>query len=123
MPLILLVGIECFRVVDQVSVAVYTPLFVAGAGIDHRFVSQHGTTFVGNIQKVAVALLALFVLEGSIGLPAVLVVVVFVLNKMNEDVFDAVKSFCIEEVKGVMRGRKVAVHAVGYKPLGIVHMG
>ena len=69
------------------------------------------------------AFLALFVFEGCIGCIPGFLVVVFVLNKMEYDVFDAVHGFGIKEIKGIMWGRKMAVHTVCDKSLGIVHMG
>jgi hypothetical protein len=119
----LFVGIKLFGVVDQVPVAVHTLLLVAGPGIDHRLMSQHGSALVWNVEKVAVALLALFILKGSIGLVAVLVVIVRVLNEMNDNIFGAVEGLRIEEVKGIVWGRKVTIHAVGYKTLSIVYVG
>ena len=52
---------------DQVVVTVHAFLFIAGSGINHRPVGQHGTTLGGHVQKVAMAFLALVVVEGSIG--------------------------------------------------------
>jgi len=42
---------------------------------------------------------------------------------MEYDIFDAVHGFGIKEIKGIMWGRKMAVHTVCDKSLGIVHMG
>jgi len=42
---------------------------------------------------------------------------------MNDDIFDAVHGFGIKEIKGVMGGRKMTVHAVCHKALGVVDMG
>jgi hypothetical protein len=119
----LFVCIELLGVVNQVPVAVHALLFIAGPGIDYRLVGQHGPALVWNVEKVAVALLALFVSKGSVCLLAVLVVIVLVLNEMNEDVFGAVKGLGIEEVKRVVGGGKVTIHAVSYKPLCVVHVG
>jgi hypothetical protein len=70
-----------------------------------------------------VALLALLVFEGTISLLSVFLLIVPVLQKMNGNVFHAVPGLCIEEVHGIMRRGQVAVHAVCYKAMGIVHVG
>ena len=121
--LILFIGVKLFGIVNQVPVAVHALLFVAGPGIDHRLMSQHSSALVWNVEKVAVALLALFILKGSIGLLTVLVVIVLALNEMKDDIFSAMEGLRIEEVKCIVWGRKVTIHAVCYKPLGVVHMG
>jgi hypothetical protein len=84
---------------------------------------QHRSTFVRDIEKVAVAFLTLFVFKGCIRLIAILLMVVSVLGKMNDNVFNAMESLGVEEVKRIVGGRQVTIHAVGYKTLGIVDMG
>jgi hypothetical protein len=84
---------------------------------------QHRPTFVRNIEKVAVAFLTLFVFKGCIRLIAILLMVVSLLGKMNDNVFNAMESFGVEKVKRVVWSRQVTVHAVGYKTLGVVDMG
>jgi hypothetical protein len=84
---------------------------------------QHRSTFVRNIEKIAVAFLTLFVLKRSIGLIAILVMVVSVLGKMNNNVFNAMESLGVKEVKRIVGCWQMTVHAVGYKTLGIVDMG
>jgi hypothetical protein len=81
---------------------------------------KHGTAFVWNIQYVAMALHALFVIEGVVGRLAVFGVIVFSSQEMDHHILNAVKGFGVEEVKGVMGRRQMAVHAVGDKSLGIV---
>jgi len=68
---------------------------------------------------------ALIVLKGSVRVPTILFVVIFghVLCKMDNNVLNAMSSLGIKEIKSVMRGREMTIHAVGHKPLGIVHMG
>lgn len=123
MLLVLLICVELFGVVNQVLMAVHTLLLVTGPGIDHRPMGQHSSTFVRNIEKVAVAFLTLFVLKGSIGFIAILVMIVSLLGKMNDNVFNAMESLGVEEVKRIVGGRQVTVHAVGYKTLGVVDVG
>ena len=77
------------------------------------------------MQNVPVAFPALIVLERRVRDPALFFVVVvgFVLCKMDEDILDAVGGFGVKKVEGVMGRGQMAVHAVRHKPLGIVHMG
>jgi hypothetical protein len=123
MLLVLLIRVELFGVMNQVLMAVHTLLFITGSGINYRSMSQHGSTFVRNIEKVAVAFLTLFVPKGSIGFIAILVMIVSLLGKMNDNVFNAMESLGVEEVKRIVGGRQVTVHAVGYKTLGVVDVG
>ena len=69
------------------------------------------------------AFLALIILERGIGLLSVFFVIVRFLEKMNNNILDAVCRLGIEKVKGIIRGRKMAVHTVRHKTLGIIHMG
>lgn len=68
------------------------------------------------------AFLALVIPERSIGLLPLFTVIILALEKMDQDVLGAVKGFCIEKVKGVVRSRQMAIHAVGHKSLFVVHM-
>jgi hypothetical protein len=56
-----------FVVVDEIVVAVDTLFFVARPSVENRSVSQHGPTAVGHVKKVAMAFLALVVVEGVVG--------------------------------------------------------
>jgi hypothetical protein len=123
MFLVLLIRVELFGVVNQVLMAVHTLLLVTWSGVDYRPMGQHRATFVRNIEKVAVAFLTLFVFKRSIGLIAILVMIVSLLGKMNNNVFNAMESLGVEEVKRIVGCWQVTVHAVGYKTLGIVDMG
>ena len=98
-------------------------LLVAGPGINHVTVSKHSTTFVGNVKEIAMAFLALVILERGICYLPLFFVVILALEKVKEDVFSAVPGFGIEKIKGVVRSRQMAIHAVGHKALCIVHMG
>jgi len=69
------------------------------------------------------ALQALLVFKRSIGGFAVFGSIVFTLNEMNNDIFNTMKSFLVEKINGVVGGRQVAIHAIGHKALGVVHMG
>lgn len=84
---------------------------------------QHGPPFLRDVQKIAMALLALLVFERGTGLLTIVLMVVCVLREMNGNVLHAMPGLGVEEVDGIVRGRQVAVHAVGHKALGIVHMG
>ena len=68
------------------------------------------------------AFLALVILKGGIGFTSLFFVVILALEKVEEDVLGTVPGFGIEEVKGVVWRRQMAIHAVGHKSLGIVHM-
>ncbi len=83
---------------DQVPVAVHAAFFIAWPCVKHRPVGKHGPPFVRNIEDISMAFLALFVFEGCIGCIPGFLVVVFVLNKMEYDVFDAVHGFGIKEI-------------------------
>ena len=65
---------------------------------------------------------ALIILERRIGLLTVLFMIVFILYEVDNDVFDTVRCFCIKEIKGIVWGRKMAVHTICNKTLGIVDM-
>ena len=101
---------------------IYAFLLITRPGIDHVTVSKHGTAFVWNVKEVTMAFLALVILERGIGLLPLYLVVVFTLEEMDEDVLGTVKGFGIEEVKGVVGSRQMAIHAVGHKSLFVVHM-
>jgi hypothetical protein len=120
---ILFVGIAFPCIVDQIPVAIHASLLIAGSCIEHGPVGQHGPPLVGDIEDIPVALLTLIIPERGIGLLPVLLMVIVFLDEMDDDVLDAVSGLGIEEIKGIVGGREVAVHAVGNKPLCIVHMG
>ena len=102
---VLFILVELSGVVNQVLVAIHAPFLVAGPGIDNRPVSQHGSSFVRDIQKVAVALLTLLILKGGISRLAVTIMVVGLLGKMNDNVFNAVHRLGVEKIEGIVRGR------------------
>jgi CheY-like chemotaxis protein len=56
-------------------------------------------------------------------LRSVSLMIVGVLAKMNDNVFDAVHGLGVEKVKGVVGGGKMTIHTVSHKALSIVHMG
>jgi hypothetical protein len=84
---------------------------------------QHSTPLIRDIQYISVALLALLVFEGGISRLAILVVIIFFLHKMDDNIFDAVGGLGIEEIKGIVRGGKMAVHAVRHETLGVIYVG
>jgi len=119
---ILFILVKLSGVVHKILMAIYAPFLVTGPGIDNRPMGQHGSSFVRDVQKVAVALLALLIFKGGISSLAVTIMVVGLLGKMNDNVFNAVGGLGVEEVECIVRGRQVTIHAVGHKALGIVDM-
>jgi hypothetical protein len=85
-------------------------------------VGQHGATLVGNVEKIAMALLTLVILERGIGLLSLFLVIVLFLKEVDEHIFCPVPGLRIKKVKGIVWRWKVAVHAVGHKSLGIIYM-
>jgi hypothetical protein len=67
--------------------------------------------------------LTLLVGKRSIGLFTIYLVIIFILRKMNNKVLYAVKGFTVEEVDCILGCRKMAIHTIGHKPLGIIGMG
>ena len=120
---VLLVFIDFSGVVNKVSMAVHTSLFVTGPGIHNRPMGQHGPTFIRDIQEVAVTFLALLVLKGGISGFSGTLMIVGVPGKMNNDVFDPMDGLGVEKVDGIVGSGKMTIHTVGHKALGIVHMG
>jgi hypothetical protein len=84
---------------DQIVMAIDAFFFITRTGVNHRPVGQHGAALVGHVQQVAVAFLALVVVESGIGRFPGLLSVVFTLYEMNRHVFDAVVGFGKEKVK------------------------
>ena len=89
---------------DQVFMAIHAPFLIPGSGIYYRSVGEHRPPFIRDIQDIAMAFLALLIFKRGIGCEPVLLVVVFVLGKMNNDVLDAVCRLGIKKVEGVVRG-------------------
>jgi hypothetical protein len=118
----LLIFIDVALIVNQVPVAIDAFFLITRSGIDYGSVSQHRPAFVWNIQDIPVTFLALFVLKRSIGSCAIFFMIIFVLNKMDDDIFDPMHGLGIEKIDGVMRGGKMTIHAIGHKPLGIIYM-
>ena len=98
-------------------------LFVARTGVYHRPVGQHGAPLGGHVQQVAMAFLALAVVETGVGILAGFRPVVFTLEKMHRHVLDPVIGRGEKEVEGVLGRRQVAVHAVHHHTGGIVGVG
>ena len=71
------------------------------------------------------AFLALFIFKRRIGFLALVFVIVLthVLGKMNENVFNSMGGLGKKEVECIVGCRQMAIHAVGYKSLGVVYMG
>jgi len=109
--------------VNQVAVTIHTFFFIARPWIKNRLMRQHRTSLVRNIKEISVAFQTLIILKGSIGFFTIFWMIVFGLDKVNDDVFYTVKCLLIKKVKGVVRCRKMAIHAIGDKTLGIIDMG
>ncbi len=107
---------------NQVLMTIHASLLITRPGIDHVSVGQHGPTFVRDVEKIAMALLALVVLERGIGFLSIFFVIILFLEKVDSNVFGTVPGLGIEEVEGVMWGREMAVHTVGHKTLLIIYM-
>ena len=69
------------------------------------------------------AFLALVVRERGVCLLPLLVVIILFLKEMDENVLGAVKGLSVEELKGIMRNRQMAVHSVGHETLLVVDVG
>ena len=120
---VLLILIKGPWIVYEIFMAVHASLLIARPGIDHGLVCQHGAPLVRNVENISVAFLTLLILEAGIGLLPVFFVIVFLDDKMEDQVLEAVKGLSKKEFIGILRGRKMAVHAIGHKPLGIIRMG
>ncbi len=122
-PAVLLVHDAYAIVMNQVIVAVDTLFLISRTGVEHGAVGQHGPAFVGHGQEVAMAFLALGIVEGRVGGLPVFLAIVFLAGKMLDHVFEAVNGLGEKEVEGFVRRGQMAVHAVGYESLRVVHMG
>ena len=96
--------VDLSGVVNQVLMAIHAFLLVTGSGIDHVTVSQHGTTFVRDVEKIPMAFLALVVLERGVGSLALFLVIILFLEEMDHNVLGTVPGLGIEEVEGVVWG-------------------
>ena len=110
-------------VVDQVTMAVHTTFFVSVPGIHHIPMGQHGTSFVGDIEEIAVAFLTLLVLERSVCIFPRFHVVILILEEVEHDIFHTVKGLGVKKIDGTLGGGKVTIHAIRHKALGVVGMG
>jgi len=118
----LFIKIDAAWVVNKVPVAIHASFFISRPCINHCPMRKHSTPTVGNVKKIPVAFLTLLVLKGSVCCLAILLVVVFLLNHMNDDILDPMERLRIEEIVEIMRSREVAVHAVGDGSLSVVHV-
>jgi hypothetical protein len=84
--------------------------------------SQHGPAFVGDVQDVPVAFLALLVFDGSVGYLAVFFPVVAFLREMYDNVFYPVEGLGVEEIDRISGSGEMTVHAVGHEALLVIHM-
>ena len=120
---ILFILVKPSGIMDQVPMAVHAAFFIAWPCVKHRSVGKHGPPFVRNIEDISMAFLTLLVLEGGISLLAIFFVIIFFLEKMYNNILDAMCGLGIEKIKGVVRSRQMAVHAVCHKSLGIIYVG
>lgn len=67
--------------------------------------------------------LTLGIIKGGVGSFAIFLPIVSIEGKVFDNVFYTVKGLGKEEIESFMGGGEMAIHAVGYEPLGIVHMG
>ena len=104
--------------------AIHAFLFIARPCIKHRPVCQHGPPLVRDMQNISMAFPALLIFERRIGFLALkrMVILAHVPGKMDDDIFDPMDRFGKKEIERVMGGGQMAVHAVGHKSLGIIHV-
>jgi hypothetical protein len=103
--------------------AVHTSLLIARSGIDNGLVCKHGAPLIRNVENISMALLALLILKTVIGLLPVFFVIIFLDDKMKDQVLEAVQGLGKKEFIGILRGRKMAIHTISHKALGIIGMG
>jgi hypothetical protein len=108
---------------NKIFMAIYASLFISWSSVHHSPMGQHGTPFIRDIQEIAMAFLALIILEGGISLLAIFIMIVFFLGKMDDDIFNAVRGLGIEEFIGVIGSRKMTIHTVCHKSLCIINVG
>jgi len=101
---------------------VHTFFFITRPGINDRPMRQHCAAFIGYVKDIAMAFLALFVLKGCISAISIFFTVIGFAEKMNIDILKTVPGLGVKEIKGVVRRRQMAVHAISNKTLGIVNM-
>jgi hypothetical protein len=98
-------------------------LFIAGPGINHVTVSQHGAAFIRDVQEIAMAFLALLVFERGVSFLPLLFMIILFLIKVDENVLGTMKGLGVEELQGILGRWQMAVHAVGHETLLVVHVG
>jgi hypothetical protein len=107
---------------NKISMAIHAFFFISGPGIDHGSMGQHGATFIRNVQNTSMAFLALFIFKRVVGRLAIFFVIIIVLGKVDDNIFDPVKGFGIEEINGVAGRWQMAVHTVRHESLGIIYV-
>ena len=106
----------------EVLMAIHTSFLVTRPWIDDRFMGQHGATLFRDIKNITMAFLTLFVLKTGIGLLPILFVIIFIHDKMTNQVLKTMKGLGVKEFIGILRGGKVAIHAICHKTLGVIGM-
>jgi hypothetical protein len=89
----------------QIPMAVDAALFVTGPGVNDRSVCEHGPSFFGYVEEVAMAFHALRVFDCPIGGLPVFFPIVFILHEMHNDVFYSVPCLGIKEIESVAGSR------------------
>ena len=84
--------------------AIQTSFLVPRPCVQDSATRQHGASFVWDVVDIAVTFLTLGVFNLLIRLLPILFRVVFILRKVDDDIFNAVERFCVEKVEGVGGG-------------------
>jgi len=108
--------------VDKVFVTIHASLLVSRSGIEDRSVCQHGAPFIRDIKNISMAFLALLILESGICLLSVFFMIVFILDKMNDHIFDAMNGLGKEKIIHILRGGQMTIHAIRNKALSVIGM-
>ena len=107
---------------NKVPVTVHALFFIALSCVEDFAVGQHCSPFIWYMEDIPVAFQTLVVFKRGIGLFTILFVIILILNKMYDYIFDPVGRLCIKEIKCVVGGRQMAVHTIRDKALGIVNV-
>ena len=107
---------------NEIVVTVHALQFISLPGVKHRAVGPHCPSALGHVEKVTVTLLAFGILKGLISGLASSFAVIFSGKKVDRYVLDAVIGLGKQEIKGVLRCREMAIHAVHHYTGAIVGM-
>jgi hypothetical protein len=87
---VLFVLVKGSGIVDKISMAVHALFFIALSCVEDFTMGHHGSPFIRNIEDISVAFQALIVLKRGICLFTIFFVIIFILDEMDNDVFDPV---------------------------------